>query len=307
MSVELYKKYRPKDFDEIIGQEEAVSTLQSLVEQNKVPHTILFSGPSGVGKTTLARILANKLHCSEHDCIEVNAADDRGIDLVRDIRQLMNLAPIGGLVRVWVIDECHQLTAQAQESFLKILEDTPKHVYFFLCSTDPQKLKKTIRTRCTEIALKEIPKQKLYQLVRRVYRTEYKKTLTDSVAKDIVEASEGSARKALVLLHQVAEIEDEEEQRKVIQRSDKKRQAVEIVRKLMDKKTSWKQLAEIIREVDEDPEQVRRMILGYASKVALSGGYVAERACLILDEFRDNWYDCGKAGLVISCWRVLRG
>ena len=154
--MELYKKYRPKNFKRIVGQPTITEQLTSMTRSNQFPHSSLFSGPSGCGKTTLARIMRNKLDCGDQDFQEVNCADFRGIDMVRDIRNRMNLAPIGGECRVWLIDEAHQLSSQAQNAFLKILEDTPSHVYFMLATTDPQKLIPTIRTRCAEFKVSSL-------------------------------------------------------------------------------------------------------------------------------------------------------
>ena len=156
MSKELYKKHRPKNLKRVFGQSVAIGTLKPLIEAKQVPHSLLLTGPSGCGKTTLARILVKELKCAKADFMEVNCADFRGIDTVRDIRTRMMQAPIGGDCRVWLIDEAHMLTSAAQTAFLKMLEDTPDHIYFFLATTHPQKLLKTIKTRCTEIKLKEM-------------------------------------------------------------------------------------------------------------------------------------------------------
>src|SRR3990167_7675833 len=119
---------------------------------------------------------------------EVNAADFRGIDSIRDIREHMGAAPMSGECRVWLIDEIHQQTGAAQDSFLKMLEDTPSHVYFLLATTDPHKLKKTIITRCTEIRCKPISETDLIGLVKRVSEAEGK-TLEEKVMKKIGRAS----------------------------------------------------------------------------------------------------------------------
>src|SRR5688572_25883760 len=138
--MELYKKFRPKTLKGVVGQEGAVSSLQSMIDKGRLPHTILFSGPSGCGKTTIARILKGILECSDLDFFEINCADFKGIDMVRDIRRYVGIPPLHGKSRVWLIDEAHQLTKDAQNAFLKLLEDTPKHAYFMLATTDPQKL-----------------------------------------------------------------------------------------------------------------------------------------------------------------------
>ena len=136
---ELYKKHRPKTLARVVGNKSTVEALRSMLEARTLPHTLLFHGPSGTGKTTLARIVKNELGCLPTDFHEHNSSDFRGIDFIRELRSKVNLAAAGPC-RVWIIDECHQLTRDAQNAALKILEDTPSHVYFFLCTTDPQKL-----------------------------------------------------------------------------------------------------------------------------------------------------------------------
>lgn len=115
----LYQAYRPRTFDEVVGNKEAIRTLESFIKRDisEVPHAFLFSGPSGCGKTTLARILAKKLGCSDANFVEIDSADFRGIDTIREIRRQMRLAPVGGgSCRVWLIDECHKLTGDAQSA-----------------------------------------------------------------------------------------------------------------------------------------------------------------------------------------------
>ena len=133
--MELYKKHRPSYLEDVFGQPEAVKVLGSMIEKDDLPHSILFTGPSGVGKTTLARILKEELECHANDFKEINCADFRGIDTIRDIRNNMNRQSLMGGPLIWLIDEAHKLTNDAQTAFLKMLEDTPKHVYFFLATT----------------------------------------------------------------------------------------------------------------------------------------------------------------------------
>src|SRR4030067_1009997 len=109
--MELYKKYRPKTFKDVVGQDEVVNVLSAMGKKNETPHFILFSGPRGVGKTSIARIIKSKLHCSDHDFKELNAADFRGIDVVREIRRSMSLSPLIGQVRLWLLDEVHAGTS----------------------------------------------------------------------------------------------------------------------------------------------------------------------------------------------------
>lgn len=304
MNDELYKVHRPVAFKQVIGQPEAVEVLNKLGKTKSIPHAILFSGPSGCGKTTLARILRKKLKCHDADFTELNSADFRGIDMVRGIRAKVGMAPMASPCRVWMIDEVHQLTTAAQDAFLKLLEDTPGHVYFFLCTTDPQKLKKTIRTRCTDIRVRELKIPEITQLLLNVAEEE-EATLPEAVADRIAELAEGSARRALVLLHSVIHIEDEDEQLDALQRVDVEGEAIKIARALMKKKPNWKEVANLLKATKEDPEQLRWMVLGYAKSVLLNGAN--PRAYLMIEAFRDNFYDSKMAGLVAACYEVVHG
>lgn len=300
---ELYKKYRPTTHHAVVGQREVIKSIEEMLVKNKVPHFILFTGPSGCGKTTLARILKKSLGCADADFNEMNCADFRGIDMVRDIRSRMTLSPIGGDCRIWLIDECHELTKQAQEAFLKILEDTPPHVYFFFATTDPQKLKKTIITRSTELKVKAFTKADTMKLLRTVAKKE-KIKLSKEVAEKIHEYSDGSARKSLVLLHQIQGL-GEEEQLEAIGSSDTRRQAIELARLLMKPKAQWREATDILKSIDDEPETVRRMILGYCNSVILGGGPLSGRCFDLINIFRDHYYDCGKSGLAADCYEAI--
>jgi DNA polymerase-3 subunit gamma/tau len=172
---ELYRKYRPKSFRGIVGQDTAVDTLRGWLEKSKVPHAILFTGNSGCGKTTLARILAKKLNClPPRDLVEINAADFNGIDTVREIRRAASSGSIMGreYSRCWIIDEGQQLSTAAQQGLLKLLEEAPAYAYFFLCTTDPQKIIPTIKNRCSEIKINSVSVVNLVALCNSVLAKE---------------------------------------------------------------------------------------------------------------------------------------
>jgi DNA polymerase III gamma/tau subunit len=299
---EIYKRHRPKTFKGMVGQAGAIKTLKTWVSQNRIPHAVLLTGASGCGKTTTARILKTKLDCGDADYCEINAADFRGIDTIREIDKRMRLAPISGKHRMWVIDECHKLTNDAQNAILKMLEDTPRHVYFLLLTTDPGKLLKTIITRCTEVRFQSMPPDDLTALVEKVVAAEGATIGAECIGR-IVEVADGSARKALVLLEQVIGMESDEERIKVILSSDIKQLAINIAKGLIGRKP-WKELAPIVKGCEEEPESIRRLVLGYASAVLLNSGM--PRAAFVLSAFRDHWYECGKAGLVLACWEVCQ-
>lgn len=304
--MELYKKYRPRKLSEVIGQESAVKVLARLLAKNNVPHAMLFIGPSGCGKTTLARIMRRKVGCGMQDFNEVNCADFRGIDMVREVRAQMQLSPISGSSKVWLIDECQKLTGDGQSAFLKMLEDTPDHVYFMLATTDPHKLLPTIRTRCTEIKVALLPPTKVKELISTVAKAE-KVRISDEVSESITEKSEGSARKALVLLDQVINLESVEDQIEALQKADVKAQAINLARLLIQPRPVWKDVVKVLKNLEDDPETCRRLVLGYASSVLKGGGGLSKRACFIIDVFGQNFFDSGEAGLTAACYAVSTG
>jgi len=305
MSKELYKKYRPKKLDQIIGQNNAVSVLQKKLKHNKIPHSILLTGPSGVGKTSIARILRRELNCGKQDFSEINGADKRGIDDARNITRRMNQAPLGGDCRIWLIDECHRITSDAMSELLKALEDTPDHVYFILATTEPQKLLKTIRTRCMSLALKPLSDMDIELLISNVSKAEKFKP-TKEIKEKIIECSLGSARQALVLLDKIIKLDNEDEMLDAIQISSTETQAIAIARALFNFKTKWSDMAKILKATEnEEPEGVRYLVLAYAKSVLLGGGGLSRRAFIVIEHFRDNFYDSKFAGLVAACYEVI--
>jgi len=302
---EFYKKYRPKTLDQIVGQKNAVLVLGKYIKHKNIPHTLLLTGPSGIGKTTIARILKRELNCSKQDFNEINCADFKGIDTVRDIRTRMNQAPINGDCRIWLIDEAHKLTGDAQNAFLKILEDTPNHIYFILATTEPQKLLKTIRTRCTEFALKPLSDIEIDELIKRTAKLEEIK-FSQKITDKIIECSFGSARQALVSLDKISKLKNEKEMLDAIQPSNTEAQAINIARALFNYKTKWSDMAKILKDTEgEDPEGIRYLILSYAKSVLLNSNSGNQRAFVVIEHFRDNFYDSRFAGLCAACFEVF--
>ena len=310
---ELFKKYRPKTLDEVVGQPEAVSVLRGWLKAGKVPHSVLFSGPSGCGKTTLARILASELQCGKLDYYEVNAAEARGLDDVRSINERMGAAPASGKCRVWVLDEAHQLTRKkggdAQTALLKMLEDTPRHVYFMLCTTDPGDLLLTVRNRCAHVKLGTVGDGDMHKVVCDVLMAEHKDVPRDVVDR-IVEAAEGSPRRALVLLETVLGLKDEEEQLAAIEKPTARREAFDIVKVLLYKgKPNWNDVLPVVRDLSEEAESLRLLILACAGTEMLKGKNCG-RAALIITAFEGYPFHAGKSGkasLLRACYEVCMG
>jgi DNA polymerase III gamma/tau subunit len=302
MSDELYKKYRPDKLARVIGQEDAVRQLKHLIYKETVPHTTLFTGPSGCGKTTLARILAKALHIDPYDVTEVNAANSKGIDMVREITSQLGQRPLKSSNKMYIIDEAHQLTAAAQDSFLKPLEDTPAHVYFAICTTDASKLKATIKTRCTEIQVRLLSPDDVEKLVKYVCGKESIE-LDDDVLAKLVNVSLGSARKALVLLHQIQGIGGSEQQLACLLKQDSESVAIDLCRALMNPRNKWKDIAPILQSMQQDAESVRRAVLGYAGAILRKSEN--KRAALILELFESNVFDSGRDGLTLMAYNVF--
>ena len=305
--MELYKKYRPKTLKDVVGQDVQIKVLENKLKNNTLPHTLLLIGPSGCGKTTIARILRRELGCGRHDFEEMNAANERGIDPTREIQSRMNAMPLDGKCRVWLIDESQQLTGPAQSNLLKTLEDTPNHVYFMLATTDPQKLLRTIRTRCMEITIQPLRPKQLEALLKKVLNAE-EVEVAEEVLEKIIEHSDGSARKALVLLDQVYKLESEEEMLDVVRQKSAEVQAIQIARTLFNPKAKWGDVAKILQGLEnEDVEQIRWLILSYSNSILKKGGPLSGLAYLIIEAFKENFFNSKMAGLTAACYTIVTG
>lgn len=157
----FYRKWRPNSFNQVIGQNVAVSTLQSISKTENIPHAYIFCGGHGTGKTTLARLFAKELNTDPADIYELDAASNRGIDEARDLREAIHTLPVLSKYKVYILDEAHMLTKEASNALLKTLEEPPRHVVFILCTTDPEKLLPTIRSRSQIINFKTANKSDL--------------------------------------------------------------------------------------------------------------------------------------------------
>lgn len=299
----LYQKYRPNTLEEIIGNASQINSLKALAAKEDKPHTYLITGPSGTGKTTIARILAS-LFGASWEVREINSSNNRGIDTAREIQEQMRFSPIGGNSVAYIIDEVHKTTNDWQNAMLKPLEDTPRHVFFFLCTTDPQKLIPAIKTRCTPITMKSLDDEEMYALLRRVNKAE-NLNLSKDLLGEVIVASNGSPRSALTLLEQLASVESPEDRADLLKSfkvDDESDQTLELCRALLAKKP-WATIAGLIKECDtSDVEKIRYAVLGYASAVLLSK--TNAQAALMLDCFSQPFYNTGKAGLVLAAFQA---
>jgi len=218
----LYRKYRPQRFAEVVGQRHVTQTLANAVRAGRIAHAYLLCGPRGTGKTSTARVLAMALNCeggtspepcgecepcrriisgSALDVIEIDAASNRGIDEIRELRERVGLAPADSRYKVYIIDEVHMLTGEAFNAFLKTLEEPPKHVIFVLATTEPHRVLPTILSRCQRFDFHRIGTQDIAKLVRSI--AEQEGILVDEKAVAMLaHAADGSVRDSLTLLDQ---------------------------------------------------------------------------------------------------------
>lgn len=305
MTTELYKKYRPVDLDRIVGNASTVKALRSMLDRKQVPHSILFSGPSGCGKTTLARLLAAALECGDMDLSELDASQFRGIETIRDVQHVVNLMPVGGKCRVWILDECHQLTKDAQTACLKLIEDTPEHAYFFWCTTTPEKLLPTVVNRCTSLPVEQLKSDEVEYLVRRVAKKESLDVSSRGV-EAIVEHSGGSARKALVILDKVGRLPRDEQAAAAAIPSEDEKATIDLCRALI-KKAPWVDIAKILKALKAEPEEVRHGVLGYARAVLLGSNGKDVRPFTVICAFEQPFYNGGPAALARACYEAVFG
>lgn len=303
---ELYRKYRPTSFAEVIGQDRAVAILQTKLKEENLPHVVLFTGSTGTGKTTLAQITAKELGCTDANLVEINVGSERGIDVIREIGKDMYLSPMGGKSRVWLLEEVVQLPKATQQASLSILENAPKHVWFLLCTSDTSGLLPTFLGRCFVIRLETLSQLSIERIIAKIIDKEGKH-LDMSILHKVALKAEGNARRAIQLLEAVLTTDDEDSQLHILEISsleeDKK---LEFLAKALLSQRPWKVIAPIIESIeDKDLEGIRRQVLAYAGKVLLSSGQ--PRANLIIKAFYDSWQMVGKAGLISACWDCCQG
>lgn len=205
--IALYRKYRPQKFGDVVGQEPVVNLLTNTIGQKKISHAYLFSGGRGTGKTTVARIVAREIGCNDEDIIEIDAASNRGIDEIRELREAVRTAPFSSPYKVYIIDEAHMLTKEAANALLKTLEEPPSHVIFILATTDPEKLPHTIVSRCQKVVFKSPTLDTLSAHLTDVAKKEGY-TLNTESAELIALHGKGSYRDALGVLEQILAVSD---------------------------------------------------------------------------------------------------
>ena len=203
MQEALYRKYRPDNLKKLVGQPDAVTLIEKQIKNNNLSHAYLFSGPRGVGKTSLARIIATTLGCDPiFDITEIDAASHNKVDDIRDLNDSINfIASSPGKKRVFILDEVHMLSNAASNAFLKTLEEPPEHVIFILATTEPERVLETIKSRTTHVAFKRIGNDEIIGTLNEIGKIE-KIKIDDDVLSYIANQSDGSLRDAINLFEQ---------------------------------------------------------------------------------------------------------
>jgi len=303
--------YRPNRFDEVVGNEAAIKSVVSLLEKpiEKISHSWMFTGESGCGKTTFARIVTAEMGCDLMDFKEYNASDDRGIGFIRGLKEKISLYPRNGDIKIYLLDEAHMLTKEAQNALLKLLEDPPSFVYIFLATTNPEKLIRPIHSRCTTIKVTPVSSKKMIPFIKEILAEEIGDADAEAFDKDVIKAiadnSFGACRDALKLLDMIIDMQDYDDMLDVIEQGvPQEGDLKELSDILKTPRSQWKDYSEFLKNFTGDAEGIRKGVLNWFGNMLVTDGNT--RTAEIMEAFEGNYYDTGKAGLILSCFQASR-
>src|SRR6266436_2829265 len=309
----LAVKYRPKTLDEIIGQKTIIKAIKKILERKSLPKTWLFTGPSGVGKTSIARILANYFAGGKAglaNIIPIDAATETGAEQMRAATSRAYSKALGeSVVKTHIVDECHFLSKQAWGSLLLPTEEPPEHVYWVLCSTDPSKIPDTIKTRSIIYTLKPVDEVEIFGLLEKVDKLEKLGALPE-VLEAISESSGGSPRQALTHLEKCAHAKTANEARELMRSALQMKGPTDLARLLIDKrKPQWTDITKCIATMENaEAESIRIVICNYLAGCLMKAksNDEAKRFLFILDNFSSPYVGSDKlAPLFVSIGLVL--
>ena len=306
--------YRPMSLDEVAGNEVGIESLRSKLMCDDVPKSYFFTGAPGCGKTTLAYVIKEELKISDFDFHEYDAANTRGIDTIREIKSNIAKAPLDGSRKLYLLDECHQVTGTAMEALLKMLEKPPNHVIIVMCTSEPEKIKpntlKAVRRRCFELELKTLTRGKILSLLKEILEAEEVSDFPDTILKKIATSCWCSPGQALSLLQAVIDMEDEEDAVEVIENQvTSEEKVMKLCGILIDDRLScnnkWSEIKKMLPNISGDAESIRYAICGYFNTVIL-GRQINLRLLETASCFTDSFMYTGRVGLTIACALACR-
>lgn len=297
----LHTKYRPATFEEVLGQPAAVKSLKQVITDKRAK-AFLFTGPSGTGKTTLARILANSFaqgKATAANIDEVDTASNSGAEAMRAVIKRTFTRAIGASpVKVFIIDECHRLSGTAWDVLLKPIEEPPSHVYWMLCSTNPSKVPKTIQTRCLRYDLKPVNEEVILKLLQKVSKAEAMDTDIE-VLEAIAEQADGSPRQALVYLEACAYCESAGEARAAMRSAGQSKEVIDLCRFLIGGRGTWLEAMKLVKAIEgtTDAESARIVIANYFASALIGANSDSKAANLlrILECFKEPYNTSDRA------------
>jgi DNA polymerase III gamma/tau subunit len=308
----LWTKYRPETFDDVLGQDTIIRSLKKVVKDART-HAFLFNGPSGTGKTTIARILAMSFAAggSGINLVEIDGASQSGADAARELVTRSLYRAIGGSpVKFIIIDEAHRLSSAAWTVLLKPVEEPPQHVYYAFCTTEISKIPKAIITRCTRYDLKPVKEELICDLLVSVCERE-KIYPTDEILELIAENSNGSPRQALVFLEECHSIKDGAEARELMRASGQNKEVIDLARWLVaGKGHTWAAAMKFVHDLEsQDAESIRIVLQNYFAAVLIKtkNDKVAAHLLGLVDAFRTPYLQSDKlAPLLYSLGLAMR-
>ena len=300
----LQTKHRPLMLEDVVGNETTVKAVRTIMQREIIPPSFLFTGPTGTGKTTMALILKSILGCSEMDYKFYDTANTRGIDTIRDLGAKLEFKPMGGARKFYLIDECHQLTRDAQNALLKILEHPPPYAHFALCTTDPYKLLDTIRGRCHTFEMKSLPKYKIVKLLTDICAKE-EADVPREVLSEIARVSDGSCRCAVRTLDQIIDLKPKDMIEGVQSGYISDATLKEICQLVIQTGDRFKDMAKLLKGVDAEQEQIRIGIMNYLTTVILNNP--SDRIAEMISLFLEPSFNHGKlAGVTYSLYLACK-